>query len=149
MIQKIEISYTSTPISHVENIKKILKSCGVSYSVVEKEEGVVITYDPEYKNTAEEYQKISKEANNLSKDVVQYAKALFIKQPSLPENFNNGRIVGPKDSWTFEECVNEAVVVMYKSKGGFVEPHLVSSIDVDVQEVWNQENNYPKNFYNN
>ena len=149
MIQKINIDYDSTPISHVENIKKVLKTCDVTYSVEEKEEGVVITYDPEYKDTSEEYKKLKLDAQKLSKDVVQYAKALYVKQPILPESFNNGRVVGPKDSWTFEECVNEAIIVMYKAKDGFVEPLLVSSIDVDVQEVWNQENNYPKNFYNN
>lgn len=149
MIQKINIDYDSTPISHVENIKKVLKSCDINYSVNENDNGVVITYDPEYKDTSEEYKKLQLEAQKLSKDVVQYAKALFVKQPSLPEGFNNGRIIGPKDSWTFEECVNEAVMVMYKAKDGFVEPLLVSSIDVDVQEVWNQENNYPRNFYNN
>ena len=40
MIQKINIDYDSTPISHVENIKKVLKTCDVTYSVEEKEEGV-------------------------------------------------------------------------------------------------------------
>lgn len=149
MIQKIEIDYNSTPLSHAENIQRILKSLNIKYSIVDKEEGAVITYDPEYKDTSEEYNKLQVEAQKLSKDVVQYAKALFVKQPSLPEGFNNGRIVGPKDSWTFEECVNEAIMVMYKSKNGFVEPLLVNSIDVDVQAVWNQENSYPRNFYNN
>lgn len=96
MIQKINIEYDSTPISHVENIKKVLKTCDVTYSVSEKEDGVVITYDPEYKDTTEEYEKLQKEARELSKDLVRYAKALFVKQPNLPEGFNNGRIVGQK-----------------------------------------------------
>jgi hypothetical protein len=149
MIQKINIDYDSTPISHVDNIKKVLKSCNVTYSVSENENGIVITYDPDYKNTADEYQETIKEANTLSEDVVKYAKALYVKQPSLPEGYNNGRISGPKKSWTFEECVNEAVIVMSKANKGFVEPMIVSSVDVDVQVVWNQDNDSSKDFYQN
>jgi hypothetical protein len=93
----------------------------------------------------QEGKKAEKEAIRLGKSVVQYAKALYEKQPKLPVNYNNGRISGPKDKWTFEECVFEAVMVMYKESKGFVEPMIVGTYEIDVQEVWNVDNNYKRN----
>jgi len=95
--------------------------------------------------TEQEYKKAEKEAIKLGKNVVQYAKALYEKQPKLPAGYNNGRITGPKDKWTFEECVFEAVMVMYKWRYDFVEPMIVGTNDIDIQEVWNVDNNYKRN----
>jgi hypothetical protein len=95
--------------------------------------------------TEQEYKKAEKEAISLGKSVVQYAKSLYEKQPKLRAEYNNGRISGPKDKWTFEECVFEAVMVMYKEKHGFVEPMIVYTDGMDIQEVWNVDNNYTRN----
>lgn len=146
MIKKITIEHDSSPVSHLEDVESLLKSFGVNYNIEEYDGGVKIVYDPDYKNVEDSYKEIEKLANSLSKGIVQYAKALYIKQPILPEGYNNGRICGPKDKWTFEECVHEAVMVMYKWKmGGFMEPMIVGTNDIDIQSVWNEDNNYPRN----
>jgi hypothetical protein len=93
----------------------------------------------------QEGKKAEKQARELGKSVVQYAKALYEKQPNLPAGYNNGRISGPKEKWTFEECVFEAVMVMYKESKGFVEPMITYTNGIDVQEVWNVDNNYTRN----
>ena len=95
--------------------------------------------------TEQEYNEAQEGAIELGKKVVQYAKALYEKQPKLRAEYNNGRISGPKDKWTFEECVFEAVVVMYKDSHGFVEPMITYTDGIDVQEVWNVDNNYTRN----
>jgi hypothetical protein len=146
MIKKIKVKYDSTPESHLSDVESLLEEFGVTYNKVDYDGLITITYDKDYKDTKKEFEESTKNALALSKDVVQYAKALYKKQPTLPEGYNNGRIVGPKSEWTFEECVNEAVMVMYKWKfGGFAEPMIVGTTDLEIQPVWNIDNNYDRN----
>lgn len=111
MIKTIRIEHDSSPVSHLEDVENILKSFGVTYNLHEYDGGVKVTYDPDYQPVEKQYEQMEKTLKILSKGVVQYAKALFVLQPQIPEGFNSGRIVGPKTSWTFEECVNEALYV--------------------------------------
>lgn len=146
MIKKITIEHDSSPVSHLEDIESLLKSFGVVYNTEEYDGGVRVVYDPDYKNIEDSFKEASENAKDLSKNVVQYAKALFELQPKILEGFNNGRICGPKEKWTFEECVHEAVMVMYKHQfGGFMEPMIVGTSGVEIQSVWNEENNYKRN----
>jgi hypothetical protein len=145
MIKRIKITNDSQPGYLQEEIVSILKEIEATHSVTETDGQTVITYDLDYVPVEIAGRKANKEANALSKNVVQYATALFKKQPQLPAGYNNGRIQGPKTEWSFEECVNEAVVVMYKERAGFTEPLIVSTHDVDIQPVWNSTNNYMRN----